>query len=92
MQSPGPTFMISTWIHPSKRTSTALLEYVCRVYQLYYLHIPDLILKLYVEKELFPLLPTKWFPFHRRATLRTKSNEYNFLKFVDIIKFRNVIL
>jgi hypothetical protein len=31
------------------------------------------------SKELFPLLPTKWFPFHRRATLRTKSTEYNFL-------------
>ena len=44
------------------------------------------------SKELFPLLPTKWFPFHRRATLRTKSNEYNFLKFVDIIKFHKVIL
>jgi hypothetical protein len=28
------------------------------------------------SKELFPLLPTKWFPFHRRATLRTHVSRF----------------
>ena len=43
------------------------------------LHIPDLILKLYLFlKELFPLRQVKWYPFHARAKEKTNNLNVNF--------------
>ena len=56
-----------------------------------HLHIPDLILKLYVFDiflfQLFPLQRIKWFPFHARAMESTKNFRIIFLKFIDIWTF-----
>ena len=43
------------------------------------LHIPDLILKLYLFlKELFPLRQVNWYPLHARAKEKTNNLNVNF--------------